>query len=80
MALPLEQAIARVPMWRDARDIKIIPLGGGITNQNFRVEVNGESFVLRIGGEDTELLGIHRQHEYAVNGALAGFPAAHGGP
>ena len=26
------------------------PLGGGITNHNFRVEVGDETFVLRIGG------------------------------
>ncbi len=71
MSLSLEQAIARVPMWRDARDLKTTPLGGGITNQNFRVDVNGESFVLRITGENTEFLGIDRQHEYAANAAAA---------
>ena len=71
MALTLDQAIARVPMWRGARDLKTAPLGGGITNQNFRVDVNGESFVLRIGGENTELLGIRREHERAANEAAA---------
>ncbi len=71
MALTLDQAIARVPMWLGARDLKTAPLGGGITNQNFRVDVGGESFVLRIGGEDTELLGINRQHERAANEAAA---------
>ena len=71
MALTLEQALARVPMWRGARDLKTAPLGGGITNQNFRVDVGGESFVLRIGGENTELLGIHREQERAANQAAA---------
>lgn len=72
MPLTLEQALARVPMWRGARDLKTSPLGGGITNQNFRVDAaGGESFVLRIGGENAELLGIHRQHEYAANHAAA---------
>ncbi len=71
MSLTLDQAIARVPMWRGARDLKTTPLGGGITNQNFRVDVGGESFVLRIGGENTELLGINRQHERAANEAAA---------
>src|SRR5436309_7365064 len=41
-------------------------LGGGITNHNYRVEVDGESFVLRIGGKDTELLGIDRRAEAAA--------------
>ncbi len=43
------------------------PLGGGITNRNFRVEVGGESFVLRIGGNDTELLGSDRRVEHGAS-------------
>jgi thiamine kinase-like enzyme len=46
---------------------RIEPLGGGITNRNFRVEVGGESFVLRIGGNDTELLGIDRSVEHGAS-------------
>jgi thiamine kinase-like enzyme len=42
------------------------PLGGGITNHNYKVQVGGESFVVRIGGQDTELLGIDRQAESAA--------------
>jgi thiamine kinase-like enzyme len=45
----------------------IEPLGGGITNRNFRVEAGGESFVLRIGGNDTELLGIDRRVEHGAS-------------
>jgi thiamine kinase-like enzyme len=67
MALTVDQAIARVPMWANARDLKISPLSGGITNSNFRIDVNGESFALRIAGADTELLGITREYEYAAN-------------
>jgi thiamine kinase-like enzyme len=67
MALILEQAIARVPQWAGAGDLKATPLGGGITNHNFRIDVGGESFVLRIVGADTELLGINREYEYAAS-------------
>ena len=49
----------------------IEPLGGGITNHNFRVEVGDEVFVLRIGGKDTELLGIERSAEYAASKVAA---------
>lgn len=38
-------------------------LRGGITNRNFRVERGGESFVLRLGGQKTALLGIDRRRE-----------------
>jgi thiamine kinase-like enzyme len=48
----------RAPTWS--------PLGGGITNHNFEVHVDGERFVLRIGGKDTELLGIDRRAEEAA--------------
>jgi thiamine kinase-like enzyme len=68
--LTLEQAVARVPGWDDP-GLKIAPLGGGITNHNFRVDVGGQSFVLRLVGEDTELLGIDREVEYAASRAAA---------
>jgi thiamine kinase-like enzyme len=42
-------------------------LGGGITNRNFKVSVGGEAFVLRIGGKDTELLGIDRSVEHGAS-------------
>jgi len=67
MALTLEEAIARVPQWAGTSYLKATPLGGGITNNNFRIDVGGEAFVLRIVGADTDLLGIDRDHEYAAN-------------
>ena len=48
------------------RDASIEPLGGGITNRNFKVAVGGEAFVLRIGGNDTALLGIDRDVEHVA--------------
>jgi thiamine kinase-like enzyme len=46
-------------------------LGGGITNHNARVEVDGETFVLRVAGKDTELLGIDRTVELVATRAAA---------
>ena len=69
MALTLEQAIARVPQWAGATDLKTSSLGGGITNRNYKIEVGGEAFVLRIAGADTDLLGIDRENEHAANAA-----------
>lgn len=70
MPIP-EDIIARVPQWKEAKDLRFSPLGGGITNRNFRVDVGGESFVLRVAGANTELLGIDRENEYLAN-RLAG--------
>src|SRR6266487_972743 len=49
------------------REVDVEPLGGGITNRNFKVVAGGEAFVLRIGGKDTELLGIDRSAEHAAS-------------
>ena len=56
------ESIAR-RVWPDRR-LTIEPLGGGITNRNFRVECDGRGYVLRVGGKDTHLLGIDRRAEY----------------
>jgi len=45
----------------------VTALSGGITNHNYRVDVNGVSFVLRVGGNDTNLLGINRTVEHAAS-------------
>jgi thiamine kinase-like enzyme len=56
-----EDAVER--LW-PGQEVDVEPLGGGITNHNFKVTIAGETLVLRIGGKDTELLGIDRDHEH----------------
>jgi thiamine kinase-like enzyme len=51
-------------------------LGGGITNRNFRITVDDEEFVLRIGGKDTALLGIDRHDEHEASLVAAGLGVA----
>ena len=63
-----EKVAARI--W-PGREVRLEPLGGGITNHNFRVDVDGERLVLRIAGADTELLGIDREAERAAAEAAA---------
>ena len=60
----VEEAIARIPIWKDVKHLKVSLLRGGITNHNYRVDADGESFALRISGDKTELLGIDRECEY----------------
>ena len=71
-----EEIIERIPQWKNAADLNISVLSGGITNRNYRVETGGEVFVLRISGEKTDLLGIDREQEYAANHAAAGIGIA----
>lgn len=49
------------------REARVEVLGGGITNDNFKVSLDDGAYVLRIGGKDTELLGIDRQAEHAAS-------------
>ena len=49
------------------RPATVSDLSGGITNRNFRVDVDGEAFVLRMGGQNTSLLGIDRVTEHAAS-------------
>jgi thiamine kinase-like enzyme len=66
----VEQAVER--LW-PGQAVEVKPLGGGITNHNFRVSVDGEELVLRIGGKDTSLLGIDREHEHEAALLAAGL-------
>ena len=50
----VEEMVERV--W-PGRCAEIEALGGGITNRNFKVSVDGETYVLRIGGKDTSCSG-----------------------
>jgi thiamine kinase-like enzyme len=58
----IERILRQIPGWSISEAV-VSPLAGGITNQNYRVDIGGESFVLRIGGRGTHLLGIDRHRE-----------------
>lgn len=66
----LEAAIGAVPEWKGRR-IVATPITVGLTNRNFRVEVEEEVFVVRLAGIDTHLLGIDRASEYAAGRTAA---------
>jgi thiamine kinase-like enzyme len=69
----LVRAMQRVPDLA-GRDLTLVTLSGGITNRNYRVDAVGlsERFVIRLGGNDTHLLGISREVEHAATVAAAG--------
>ena len=51
--------------------VAVVPLVGGLTNRNFRVELPDGVVVLRIGGAQTDLLGIDRECEHAATAIAA---------
>jgi len=60
----VDDAVER--LWPD-RGVRVSPLGGGITNHNFKVEVDDQVFVLRISGAQTRILGIDREVEHQAS-------------
>ncbi len=67
MRTAVDQVIARVPEWAGRKDLKVSSLGGGITNENYRIDAGDQAFVLRISGANTDLLGIDRENEHIAS-------------
>ncbi len=59
----LTEAVARLSALLGPRQGGVLPLEGGITNRNFRVNFGGTDYVVRLPGKDTGLLGIDREAE-----------------
>ena len=57
-----DEAAALVSLWK-GREIDISPLSGGLTNENYLVQVEGQRYVMRLPGQSTELLSIDRANE-----------------
>ena len=66
----IEEVAGKIEDWK-GRDISIQPLSGGLTNSNFKVEVDGTPYFVRVPGESTELLAIDRNNEYHNTKAAA---------
>ncbi len=58
----IEAVVAAIPAWQ-GRTISVLPIGGGLTNRNYRVDVDGSPRFVRIPGPATHLLAIDRSNE-----------------
>ena len=59
----IEEVVKKIEDWQ-GKDITIAPLSGGLTNTNYRVEVAGMPYFVRVPGASTDLLAIDRNNEY----------------
>ncbi len=66
----IEEAIGQMEEWK-GKAISIQPLSGGLTNSNYRVDVDGTPHVVRVPGESTELLAVDRNNEHHNTRAAA---------
>jgi thiamine kinase-like enzyme len=60
----LSAILQRIPLFNDVNALEVQELTGGITNQNFKILAEKECYVLRMGGNETQYLGIDRKNEY----------------
>lgn len=60
----LDPILHRIPQFASASNLSVTELTGGITNKNYKITNDGESYVLRMGGNETKYLGIDRKIEY----------------
>ena len=71
----IEEVVNKIPAWKN-KEISVAPLSGGLTNSNFKVEVDGIPYFVRVPGESTDLLAINRENEY--HNSRAAFEAGVG--
>jgi thiamine kinase-like enzyme len=62
MSATIDDVIAAIPEWA-GRSIRAEPIATGLTNHNYRLEVDGEPVFVRIPGPATELLAVDRANE-----------------
>jgi len=66
----IDEVVQKIEDWK-GRSVSIQPLSGGLTNTNFKVEVDGTPYFVRVPGESTELLAVDRKNEYHNSKAAA---------
>ncbi|MFN8384985.1 MAG: choline/ethanolamine kinase family protein [Anaerolineales bacterium] len=59
----IDEVVTKIPEW-NGKSVSITPLSGGLTNSNFKIEVDGAPYFVRVPGASTELLAIDRNNEY----------------
>ncbi|MEO8437136.1 MAG: choline kinase family protein [Chloroflexota bacterium] len=58
----IDDVIAAIPAWA-GRTVRVERIQAGLTNTNYRVDVDGTSYFVRIPGAATELLAVDRGNE-----------------
>ena len=59
----IDDAVKKISDWKN-KNVSITSLSGGLTNTNFKVNVDGTPYFVRVPGEGTDLLAIDRNNEH----------------
>jgi len=63
MTITIEEVVQKIDVWR-GKQLNIQEMPGGITNENFRVTVDGQPYFVSIPGASTEFLAVDRDNKY----------------
>ncbi|MEW6028826.1 MAG: phosphotransferase [Chloroflexota bacterium] len=66
----IDDVVAKIQDW-EGKKISVQPLSGGLTNTNYKVEVDGTPYFVRVPGASTELLAVDRANEVHNSKAAA---------
>ena len=66
----IDEVVAKIKDWK-GKQVSVQPLSGGLTNSNYKVEVDGTPYFVRVPGASTELLAVDRANEYFNSKAAA---------
>ncbi len=60
--MTIEKILSRLTTFQN-KTLTVIPISGGLTNTNYRVDADGVPYVVRIPGAKTEMLAVDRANE-----------------
>ncbi len=66
----INEIVKLVPAWQ-GKEVSIEPLSGGLTNNNFKIIVDGSSFFVSLSGHNSQLLGVDWYNKF-YNARLCG--------
>ncbi|OGO76223.1 MAG: hypothetical protein A3K41_02985 [Chloroflexi bacterium RIFOXYD12_FULL_57_15] len=66
----IDEVVTKIEDWK-GKQVSVQPLSGGLTNSNYKVEVDGTPYFVRVPGASTELLAVDRANEYFNSKAAA---------
>ena len=66
----IDEVVSKIEDWK-GKQVFVQPLSGGLTNTNYKVDVDGTPYFVRVPGESTEMLAVDRNNEYQNSKAAA---------
>ena len=63
MPITIEEVVQKIDVWR-GKPLDIQEMPGGITNNNFRVNIDEQPYFVSIPGSGTEFLAVDRENKY----------------